>query len=101
MSRANAMQWNTQDLAAFEAQRQQALDSVQSENSLDTLQCLVLAQIYCISNADYRKLIHYKRIAIGLVHRLCLHQSQKKFSQGALTAETGKKVFWTQYTLDA
>ena len=94
------MQWNKQDVAAFEAQWQPALDSIQSENTLDTLQCLILAQMYCISNADYTKLIHYKGIAIGLSHRLGLHQSQKRFSLGALTSETRKKVFWTQYALD-
>jgi hypothetical protein len=29
-----------------------------------------------------------------------LHQSQKRFSFGALTIETRKKVFWTLYTVD-
>src|SRR5690606_32538908 len=35
-----------------------------------------------------------------LSHRLGLHQSQKRFSFGALTIETRKKVFWTLYTVD-
>ena len=100
ISRAKVTQWNKQDVATFGAQWQPALDSIQSEDTLDTLQCLVLAQIYCISNADYSKLIRYKRVATGLLHRLELHESQKQFSLGALTGETRKKVFWTQYTLD-
>jgi hypothetical protein len=50
--------------------------------------------------ADYKRLQHYKGIAVGLSHRLGLHQSQKRFSFGALTTETRKKVFWTLYTLD-
>jgi hypothetical protein len=50
--------------------------------------------------ADYKRLQHYKGIAVGLSHRLGLHQSQKRFSFGALTIETRKKVFWTLYTLD-
>lgn len=93
-------QWNKQDVATFKAHWQPALDSIQSENTLDTLQCLILAQIYCISNADYGKLIQYKSVAIRLVHRLGLHQSQKHNSLGALAGETRKKVFWSQYTLD-
>ena len=39
-------------------------------------------------------------MAISLSHRLGLHQSQRRFSLGALTSETRKKVFWSLYTLD-
>ena len=60
----------------------------------------MLAQIYCIANTDYKKLLYYKGMAVSLAHRLGLHQSQKRFSLGTLTAETRKKVFWTLYTLD-
>ena len=81
-------------------QWQAALETVLAENTLPTLQCLILAQIYCIAKADYSKLLHYKGMAISLSHRLGLHQSQKRFSLGALTSETRKKVFWTLYTLD-
>lgn len=87
-------------MTSFERQWQAALDLILSDNTLATLQCLILAQIYCISKADYNKLLRYKGIAIGLSHRLGLHQSQKRFSLGALTSETRKKVFWTLYTLD-
>lgn len=84
----------------FEMQWQAALDAVLAENTLATLQCLVLAQIYCIAKADYNKLLLYRGMAISLSHRLGLHQSQKRFSMGLLTRETRKKVFWTLYTLD-
>ena len=76
------------------------MNSILRDHSLATLQCLVLAQIYCIAKGDYGKLLHYKGIAITLSHRLGLHQSQRYFSLGALTSETRKKVFWTLYTLD-
>ena len=92
--------WNKQNTQEFELQWQAALDAVLAENTLPTLQCLVLAQIYCIAKADYNKLLYYKGMAISLSHRLGLHQSQKRFSLGALTSETRKKVFWTLYTLD-
>ncbi|KAI1355255.1 fungal-specific transcription factor domain-containing protein [Xylaria sp. FL0043] len=87
-------------IAACELQWQKALDAVMMDNTMHTLQCLVLALVYCTIRADYKRLQHYKAIAVGLSHRLGLHQSQKRFSFGALTIETRKKVFWTLYTLD-
>jgi hypothetical protein len=94
------LQWTKHNIYPIEAEWQAALDSVLSENTLPTLQCLVLAQIFCIAMSDYNKLLHYKGMAISLSHRLGLHQSQKRFSLGALTSESRKKVFWTLYTLD-
>ncbi|KAM0344634.1 hypothetical protein ACHAPU_007408 [Fusarium lateritium] len=87
-------------LADCEQQWQTALDAILMENTMNTLQCLTLALLYCSMRADYKRLQHYKSIAVGLSHRLGLHQSQKRFSFGALTIETRKKVFWTLYTLD-
>lgn len=87
-------------IAACEQQWQSSLESVLMENTIATLQCVTLALIHCILKADYTRLQHYKGIAIGLSHRLGLHQSQKRFSFGALTIETRKKVFWSLYTID-
>ncbi|KAI1811573.1 fungal-specific transcription factor domain-containing protein [Poronia punctata] len=87
-------------IAACEMQWQKALDAVIMDNTMNTLQCLVLALMYCTIRADYKRLQHFKAVAVGLSHRLGLHQSQKRFSFGALTIETRKKVFWTLYTLD-
>ncbi|KAE9577682.1 Transcriptional activator protein acu-15 [Colletotrichum fructicola] len=87
-------------IAVCEQQWQRAVEAVLMENTMVTLQCLELALLYCIVRADYKRLQHYKGIAVGLSHRLGLHQSQKRFSFGALTIETRKKVFWTLYTLD-
>ncbi|KAI0202023.1 fungal-specific transcription factor domain-containing protein [Astrocystis sublimbata] len=89
-----------EQIAVCELQWQKALDSIMMDNTMHTLQCLVLALVYCTIRADYKRLQHYKAIAVGLSHRLGLHQSQKRFSFGALTIETRKKVFWTLYTLD-
>lgn len=94
------LQWNKQNAGPFESQWQAALESILSEQTLATLQCLVLAQMYCIAKSDYNMLLHYKGMAISLSHRLGLHQSQKRFSLGALTVETRKRVFWSLYTLD-
>lgn len=89
-----------EQLAFCERQWQRAVDAILMENTMATLQCLVLALMYCTVRADYKRLQHYKGVAVGLSHRLGLHQSQKRFSFGALTIETRKKVFWTLYTLD-
>ncbi|KAI9803081.1 MAG: hypothetical protein M1833_001151 [Piccolia ochrophora] len=88
------------DRTTLEAQWRSALDGVVKDPSIATLQCLVLAQIYCMCSGDYARLLRYKSLAVGLSHRLGLHQSQKRFSFGALTSETRKRVFWCLYTVD-
>ncbi|EPE29488.1 hypothetical protein GLAREA_00648 [Glarea lozoyensis ATCC 20868] len=89
-----------EQIALSEYQWRTSLEVVLMDNSLATLQCLILSLLYCITKADYSRLQHYKGIAVGLSHRLGLHQSQKRFSFGALTIETRKKVFWTLYIID-
>jgi hypothetical protein len=89
-----------QDVDSFEAQWQSATESFLMENDVATLQCLVLAQIFCLLRADYSRMLKYKGLAVGLSQRLGLHQSQKRFALGALTSETRKKVFWSLYTVD-
>jgi hypothetical protein len=70
------------------------------DNDIATLQCLILAQIYCLLKADYARVMKYKGLAVSLSQRLGLHQSQKRFALGALSMETRKKVFWSLYTVD-
>ncbi|KAL5119622.1 DNA-binding transcription factor cat8 [Pleosporales sp. CAS-2024a] len=89
-----------QDVDSFEAQWQGAIETFLMDNDVTTLQCLVLAQIFCLLRADYSRLLKYKGLAIGLSQRLGLHQSQKHFALDALTSETRKKVFWSLYTVD-
>lgn len=89
-----------QDVDSFEAQWQSAVESFLMDNDVATLQCLVLAQIFCLLRADYSRVLKYKGLAVGLSQRLGLHQSQKRFALGALTSETRKKVFWSLYTVD-
>lgn len=89
-----------QQVAACERQWDQAVQSLVLENTMSTLQCLILALLYCTIRADNKRVQHFKGLAVGLSHRLGLHQSQKRFSFGVLTLETRKKVFWTLYTLD-
>ncbi|KZM22061.1 DNA-binding transcription factor cat8 [Ascochyta rabiei] len=88
------------DVKSFEAQWQSAVNSFLMDNDLATLQCLVLAQIFCLLKGDYSRVLKYKGLAIGLSQRLGLHQSQKRFALGALTSESRKKAFWSLYTVD-
>ena len=93
-------QSNALHIANFESQWRPALEAIISQATLATLQCLVLAQIFCITKGDHINLLYYNGVAVKLSQRLGLHQSQKRFSLGALTRETRKKVFWSLYTLD-
>jgi hypothetical protein len=77
-----------------------SLNAILMDNTLLTLQCLVLATIYSLIKEDYKRVQQYKGISVALSYRLGLHQSQKRFSFGALTLETRKKAFWTLYTVD-
>jgi len=93
-------QSNALHITNSESQWRPALEAVISKATLATLQCLVLAQIFCITKGDHSNLLYYNGVAVKLSQRLGLHQSQKRFSLGALTRETRKKVFWSLYTLD-
>ncbi|GAB7340164.1 hypothetical protein MBLNU457_6641t2 [Dothideomycetes sp. NU457] len=88
------------ELPSIDNQWQVALAAIQTEQSMSTLQCLVLAQISCIQRGGYNQLMAYKALAVSLSCRLGLHQSQKRFALGTLTCETRKKVFWSLYTVD-
>ncbi|PGH13967.1 hypothetical protein AJ80_06107 [Polytolypa hystricis UAMH7299] len=89
-----------QDPAFFEHNWIPKLDALSHDISLSALQCYVLAQIYYMVKADYKTLLKYRGLAVGICHQLGLHQSQKRFSFNPLSSETRKKVFWCQYVLD-
>ncbi|PYI21607.1 acetate regulatory DNA binding protein FacB [Aspergillus violaceofuscus CBS 115571] len=89
-----------QDPAFFEDNWSPMLESISNDISIHTLQCYVLAQMYCMAKGDYSSLGLYRGSAVNLCHQLRLHQSQKRFAANPLVAETRKKVFWCQYVLD-
>lgn len=82
------------------SQWEAALSSILLDSTTETLQCLVLAQLYCFSKGDYARLLQYKSLAVGIVLRLGLNQSQKKFALGALDGEMRKRMFWCVHCLD-
>lgn len=91
---------SSEDLESFESQWKAAVDAIQRESTMATLQVLVLAQIFCVQQGDLARLLTYKALSTTLSARLGLHQSQKRFALGTLTCETRKKVFWTLYAVD-
>ncbi|KAK2764441.1 hypothetical protein FQN54_009135 [Arachnomyces sp. PD_36] len=66
-----------QDPTFFERNWCRAIDLLADNVSITTLQCYILAQIYCSAKADYQSLARYRGLAVSL-----------------------KKVFWTQYVID-
>ena len=91
---------SSEDLESIEMQWKTAIDAILKDNSMESLQALLLAQIFCVQQGDLKSLLTYKGLSITLSVRLGLHQSQKRFALGTLTCETRKKVFWTLYTVD-
>ncbi|KAF5860424.1 hypothetical protein ETB97_001586 [Aspergillus alliaceus] len=89
-----------QDPTFFEDNWSPVIESLSGDVSIPTLQCYVLAQLYCMTKGDYTGLLRYRGSAVSLCHQLRLHQSQKRFSPNPLVAETRKKVFWCQYVVD-
>ncbi|KAF7597555.1 hypothetical protein BBP40_000033 [Aspergillus hancockii] len=89
-----------QDPTFFEDNWSPVLESLSGDVSISTLQCYVLAQIYCMAKGDYTGLLRYRGFAVNICHQLRLHQSQKRYSSNPLVAETRKKVFWCQYVVD-
>lgn len=97
---SNSIQSRTnQDPVFFERNWTSTLESLSTDISVPSLQCFILAQIYCMTKADYTSLLRYRGLAVGICHQLRLHQSQKHISN-VLVGETRKKVFWCQYVLD-
>jgi hypothetical protein len=89
-----------QDPAFFEQNWTASLDSFTNETSTGSLQCFILAQLYCMTKGDYRSMLRYRALAVDICHQLELHQNQTESEFNPLEAETRKKVFWCQYTVD-
>ena len=90
----------TAEIDACERRWRSAFEAVLMNSTLETLQCLVLAQLFCIQRGDFRWLQQYKGIAVSLAHRLGLHRCQTPTNLDVLALETRKRVIWTLYTVD-
>ncbi|PHH80148.1 hypothetical protein CDD80_2686 [Ophiocordyceps camponoti-rufipedis] len=83
-------------VASYERQWTAVMETQFLADSLDALQCLVLAVLYCALLGDDRRTQHYKSLAVGLSLRLGLYHGQKQFP----ICQTRERISLTLYTLD-
>ena len=91
---------NKAEVESFDMHWRWCLDSILLNSSLETVQCLLLAQLYCFVASDYERLAQYKSLCVGAVLRLGLNRVQKEYANNALFNEMRKRVFWCVYCLD-
>lgn len=91
---------NKAEVESFDIHWRWCLDAILFDSSLETVQCLVLAQLYCFVSSDYERLAQYKSLCVGAVLRLGLNRAQKDFTNNALLTELNKRAFWCVYCLD-
>lgn len=89
------------ELRSYNAQWEHSLEAILLDNTLESVQCLVLAQLYCFSVGDFHRLMQYKALAVAKTLRLGLHRSQDFASQDVLSKELKKRAFWSVYCLDS
>ncbi|PFH55948.1 hypothetical protein XA68_17334 [Ophiocordyceps unilateralis] len=87
---------NLEQVASYESRWTGVVETQSLADTLDALQCLVLAVLYCTLLGDNRRLQYYKSLAVGLSHRLGLNPGQKRFP----VWRTREMVSLTLYTLD-
>lgn len=84
----------------FEEKWAAPFDYLSSKTSVASVQCFILAQIYCMTRGEHRRLLRYRAIAVDICHQLGLYHNGNGTAFNLLEAETRKKVFWCQYVLD-
>lgn len=84
----------------YENQWRKAMYASSAAPTITSIQCHVLAQLCYLLRGDYTQLSRHRGIAVGMCHQLGLHQGHKYHTLGVFDAETRRKVFWCQYTLD-
>ena len=84
----------------FDYSWQLLLESILLDTSLETVQCLILAQLYCFLVSDDERLAQYNSICVGAALRLGLYKTQKSTTSDTLDGEMKRKLFWCVYCLD-
>ncbi|KAF4595110.1 putative transcription activator protein acu-15 [Ophiocordyceps camponoti-floridani] len=87
---------NLGQVTSYERQWMAVIETQYPADSLDALQCLVLAVLYCALLGDDGRTQHYKSLAVGLSQRLGLYRGQKQFP----VCRTRQRISLTLYTLD-
>lgn len=84
----------------YENQWRKGLYSTSALPTVSSIQSHVLAQLCYLLRGDYVQLARHRGIAVGMCHQLGLHQGHKYHGYDVFEAETRRKIFWCQYTLD-
>ncbi|KAF8467321.1 fungal-specific transcription factor domain-containing protein [Kalaharituber pfeilii] len=92
---------DAQEVELFDLQWRQALNSLLLDTSIEAVQCLVLAQLYCFTLGDYHRLAQYKALCVGMALRIGLNRMQKDSNSNAIVKELRKRAFWCVYCLDS
>ncbi|RPB22703.1 hypothetical protein L211DRAFT_788167 [Terfezia boudieri ATCC MYA-4762] len=100
-ARNSEVMHNKAEVNLFDIHWRWFLDAILLESSLETVQCLVLAQLNCFVSSDYERLAQYKSLCVATVLRLGLNRAQKDFANNAVLTEVSKRVFWCVYCLDS
>lgn len=79
---------------------------MQNTPSLDTVQALVLAELYSLHTGNKNDIWHYRMLAVSMTQRLGLHRCHKslKLHNGNQLSfydqEMRRRCFWVAYSLD-
>lgn len=76
-------------------------DYIINQASLQSLQSLVLTQIYLQISNRYSRASHLSGVATRLAQTLGLHRHSLRFKFDPLETELRKRAWWCQYSLDA
>ncbi|KAJ4204310.1 hypothetical protein NW767_004502 [Fusarium falciforme] len=77
------------------------LDGVIDQPSLQSLQGLVIMQIYLQLSGRYSTASHISGVATRLAQTLGLHRHSHRFKFDPLETELRRRTWWCQYSLDA
>ncbi|KAM0552379.1 hypothetical protein ACHAPJ_007939 [Fusarium lateritium] len=77
------------------------LDRVIGQPSLQSLQGLVITQIYLQLSGRYSTASHISGVATRLAQTLGLHRHSDRFKFDPLETELRRRAWWCQYSLDA
>lgn len=77
------------------------LDHVMNQPCLQSLQALVLVQIYLQVSNRYSRASHLSGVATRIAQTLGLHRHSQRFKFDPLETELRRRAWWCQYSLDA
>ena len=84
----------------FESHWMLALDAIIRDTSISTMQCVALAQLYCLARSHDR-LAYYRSLGVGMLARCISEQRRRGRPADAPTKAATNKIICTMYTLDS